>query len=127
MTDILFIALGGALGAAGRYGVTGFFTRLLGPDFPYGTLAVNVLGSFVLGLVIGIGAHYIVLSEQFKMFFITGFLGAFTTFSTFSLNTVTLFERGEVLQASAYIAASVIVSIAMLMLGLMMTRIGGSV
>jgi CrcB protein len=127
MVDILFIALGGALGAAGRYGVSCFFTQLLGPDFPYGTIAVNVLGSFMLGLAIGIGAHHIMLSEQFKMFFVIGFLGAFTTFSTFSLNTVTLFERGDLLQASGYVAVSVIVSIAMLMIGIAITRIGGNV
>lgn len=126
MIEILFIALGGALGAVSRYGVSGFFLQMLGPDFPYGTLVVNITGSFVLGVVIGLGAHHIVLSEQFKLFFVTGFLGGFTTFSAFSLNAVTLFERGEMLQASGYILVSVFVSIAMLMAGLALTRMGGN-
>lgn len=126
MIEILFIALGGALGAVSRYGVSSLFLQMLGPDFPYGTLVVNIVGSFVLGVVIGLGAYHVTMSEQFKLFFVTGFLGGFTTFSAFALNAVTLLERGDMMQASGYILVSVFLSMAMLMAGIAITRMGGS-
>lgn len=125
MNQLILIACGGALGATSRYGVVRCFTRLLGPDFPYGTMVVNILGSFLMGLIVGIGAHYFSFGEHVKAAVIIGFLGSFTTFSTFSLNLVNLAERGDLTGVVGYFLGSVILSVLALMGGIWITRIGG--
>ena len=116
---VLQVALGGALGASGRY-LTGLaMTRLLGRGFPWGTLTVNILGSFAMGAIVVILAN---TSNRFAPFLMTGVLGGFTTFSAFSLDFATLYERGDVAQAGFYVAASVAVSLAALFAGLLVTR-----
>ena len=115
------VALGGALGASLRYlfGVGVF--RLLGPQtFPVAILSVNILGSFLMGV-------FVVLASQrgltsLSPFVMTGLLGGFTTFSAFSLEAVTLYERGDIGLAAAYVAASVVLSILGLTLGLVLAR-----
>lgn len=92
--DWLFVAAGGAVGALLRYGVDVGATRMFGPEWPIGTAVVNIVGSLVLGLVIGLGPQAV--PQSARLFFATGVLGAFTTFSTFSVNTIGLFERGDV-------------------------------
>jgi CrcB protein len=120
MTPIVQVALGGALGASGRY-LTGIaMSRLLGKSFPWGTLTVNILGSFLMGVLIVMLGN--VFGNRFAPLLTTGVLGGFTTFSTFSLDAVTLYERGQVGLAALYVGASVVVSLAALFAGLMMAR-----
>lgn len=117
---LLQVALGGALGASLRY-LTGVATlRLMGPGFPWGTLTVNVLGSFAMGVLVVTLAH--LGGNRFAPLLMTGLLGGFTTFSAFSLDAVTLYERGEVAMAGGYVAASVVLSLAALFAGLLVAR-----
>jgi CrcB protein len=122
MKMILFIAAGGAMGALGRYFVVIQAGHWLGFSFPYGTLIVNILGSFILGSLTEIMALSWSVSQETRAFLVVGLLGAFTTFSTFSLDVVYLFERGETASAAVYIAASVVLTIAAFMLGLRLFR-----
>ena len=117
---LLLVALGGALGAVARY-LTGLAAlRLLGAGFPWGTLAVNVAGSFAMGLLAVTLAH--VGQTRLAPLLMTGFLGGFTTFSAFSLDALTLWERVDALAAAAYVTASVILSLAALAAGLTLAR-----
>ena len=116
---LLQVALGGAIGAAARFGVGAALFRP-GAGFPVGVLAVNVIGSFLMGLVVVyLGQKMLAHLNPFLM---TGVLGGFTTFSAFSLEAYTLFERGEVGQAALYVALSVILSIAALVAGIYIMR-----
>ena len=120
MTPLLQVALGGALGASARY-LTGRATlHLFGPGFPWGTLVVNVVGSFLMGVLVVALAH--LSANRLAPLLMTGLLGGFTTFSAFSLDAVTLWERGQSLQAAGYVAASVILSIGALFAGLAVAR-----
>jgi len=125
MNQILLIALGGAIGSVFRYWVSTGAYKLLGPAFPYGTLAVNVIGSFVMGLL------FILLlerlngnNEQLRALLLVGFLGGFTTFSSFSIETFHLIERGEVTSALVNIAASFVLCISATWMGVIMGRQG---
>ncbi|MBY6113632.1 fluoride efflux transporter CrcB [Mameliella alba] len=120
MTPILQVALGGAIGASARY-MTGIATaRLLGKGFPWGTLAVNIVGSFLMGVLV-VGLLHL-NGNRFAPLLMTGLLGGFTTFSAFSLDAVTLYERGELALAGLYVAASVLLSILALGAGLFIAR-----
>lgn len=120
LTTLLQVALGGALGASGRY-LTGVAAiRVMGPGFPWGTLTVNVVGSFVMGVVVVALGH--LGANRFAPLLMTGVLGGFTTFSAFSLDAVTLYERGQLGIAALYVGASVVVSIAALFAGLLLAR-----
>jgi CrcB protein len=123
MQNLALVALGGGLGAAGRYLVNVASLRLFGPYFPVGTLVVNVLGGFLMGLLAGWLALRASGGEQaLRLFLATGVLGGFTTFSAFSLDAFLLWERGAVVQAAAYVAASVLLSIGALVAGLATVR-----
>ena len=116
----LQVALGGAIGAALRF-LTGVgILRLIGPGFPMAVMAVNVLGSFLIGLFVVFATQRGV--TQLNPFVMAGLLGGFTTFSAFSLEAVSLFELGAMWQALAYVVMSVVLSITGLMLGLMIAR-----
>jgi CrcB protein len=118
----LLVFVGGGLGAMARHGVNRAGLTALGPGFPWWTLAVNVSGSMAIGLLAGLfGAME--TGHNSRLFLITGFLGGFTTFSAFSLDALTLWERGALLQAGLYILASVILSLAAAALGLMLSRL----
>ena len=108
MKMILAVALGGALGASGRYLVAHQALRLLGPNFPWGTLAVNVVGSLAMGILIELLALKVSLAPEVRAFLVTGLLGGFTTFSAFSLDTAILFERHAHGLAAAYVLASLV-------------------
>lgn len=118
LPTVIQVALGGAIGAAARYGVG---VALFRPGaFPVGVLAVNIIGSFLMGLVIVYLGQKML--SHLNPFLMTGILGGFTTFSAFSLEAYTLFERGEVGQAATYVIASVILSIAALVAGIFIMR-----
>ncbi len=121
---IASVAAGGAIGALGRYGVGIGTMVLLGhkASFPWATLVVNVAGSFLMGVVIVMFGQVWQPPAALRIAIVTGFLGAFTTFSTFSLDTVSLYERGEILSAGLYAGASVILSISALVLGMWLSR-----
>lgn len=112
------IAIGGALGAVARHGSNRFVELVLQQPLPISTLIVNVFGSFLIGLVAASFAHYGNPSQEMRLFLTTGFLGGLTTFSTFSLDTVTLIQRGEVLFAGLYVLGSVILSFGALLAAL---------
>jgi CrcB protein len=114
MSAILSIAAGGALGALSRHGVNLAAVKLMGHGFPYATLTVNVVGSFAMGLLIASFTNFWQPSETIRLFLVTGLLGAFTTFSTFSLDFVTLWERGAYMHSALYLSGSVVISIAAL-------------
>ena len=116
------IALGGAAGAVARYGVGLWSVVMLGHGFPYGTMVINIWGSFVMGLIIAKFSQMDHVSQEMRSLIATGFLGAFTTFSTFSLDFVTMWERGDSVHAFLYVAASVVLSIFALFLGLWLMR-----
>ncbi len=107
----LAIAAGGAVGAMARHGVSRAALHLLGPNFPWGTLAVNISGSFAMGLLIVWLSRHEPQSIALRAFLTVGLLGAFTTFSTFSLDAVTLYRDRTLMIAGAYVAASVMLSV----------------
>ena len=121
ISSVSLVALGGAIGAVLRY-LTGVgVLRLFGiTEFPLAIICVNVVGSFLMGVFVVAAAHKGL--THLSPLVMTGFLGGFTTFSAFSLETVTLFERGATGQAALYVALSVALSIAGLVLGLMVAR-----
>jgi CrcB protein len=126
MTAFLLVFLGAGLGGAARHGVHLGCARMCGPDYPWGTLTVNVAGSFAMGLIAAALAMRIGDSESWshnvRLFLTTGILGGFTTFSAFSLDAFALWERGEMFSAGAYVAASVAGSILALGAALFLVR-----
>jgi len=119
---LLAVAAGGALGSLGRYLLSGQMGRLLGLGFPWGTLAVNILGSLAMGLLVAAMALRWNASAELRAFLTIGILGGFTTFSAFSLEVVLLLERGQWVPAAAYVVASVALSVGGLFLGLLLMR-----
>ena len=123
MEKFLFVALGGALGSTARY-ATGLATlRLLGPAWPFGTFTVNIVGGLLMGLLTGFLAHRGGADqERWRALLAVGVLGGFTTFSAFSLDAANMIDRRDYGPALVYVTASVVVSIAALFAGLMLTR-----
>lgn len=105
-----------------RHGVNVVCARLFGTGFPFGTFAVNITGSIVMGLLAGYFAFKGEATQAWRLFFMTGILGGYTTFSAFSLDSVLLFERGQLGLAAFYIVASVALSIGGLFAGLVLVR-----
>ena len=123
MTGALLVAAGGALGAVARYGAGIGVARILGIEFPYGTLLVNIFGSFLMGVLVGLLAqHMPAWQNEARLFVAVGVLGGFTTFSAFSLDTIVLIERGALVPAGLYVLGSVALSVGALYLGLLITR-----
>lgn len=119
---VLWVALGGGIGAAARHGVNVWSGRVLGTEFPWHTLIVNLLGCFLMGLLIGLMALKLNLSQEVRAFLATGILGGFTTFSAFSLDVAMLIERKAMLSAGAYVGSSVLFSILAVFAGLFLSR-----
>jgi CrcB protein len=119
---MLAIAGGGAIGALSRYWVSTGVYGLLGREFPWGTLAVNVLGSFAMGLLYILMLERSVMTPELRAAVLVGFLGSFTTFSTFSLETLTLVQQGEMPRALLNIAASVLVCLLACWIGIVAGR-----
>ena len=119
---LLSVAAGGALGAVGRYLVMSGVGHWLGTGFPYATLTVNIVGSFILGSIVEIMALTWSPGQEVRAFLVVGVLGAFTTFSTFSQDVIFLIERHQYAPAGLYIALSVVLSIAGLFFGMALFR-----
>jgi CrcB protein len=118
----LIVFLGGGLGAAIRHGANLAAARALGTAFPYGTMLINITGSFIMGLVVAYFAFKGDASQHWRLFLTTGILGGYTTFSAFSLDVALLYERGETGLAALYVLGSVAVSIVALFAGLALVR-----
>jgi len=122
MVAYLVVALGAAVGGAFRHGINVTCARLWGTGWPYGTFAVNLIGSALIGAIVGFFALRAHLPKLLLLFLTTGILGGFTTFSAFSLDAVMLYERGELAQAVLYVVASVVASIAALVAAVVIVR-----
>ncbi|WP_136439480.1 fluoride efflux transporter CrcB [Pacificoceanicola onchidii] len=120
VSTVLMVAAGGATGAMARYGVGLFMAQTVAASLPLGVIAVNILGSFVMGAFASFAATRDML--HLSPLVMTGFLGGFTTFSAFSLEAVTLFEKGQINHALLYVALSVLGSIGALILAAIMAR-----
>ncbi len=122
LAQVLAIAIGGALGAVGRFWCVSWVTSLVGKGFPWGTLAVNVIGSFMIGIMYVVIMSKLHLQPEYRAILVTGFLGAFTTFSTFSLEAFELLQKGALGHGLAYIGASVILCILAVWAGISLVR-----
>lgn len=122
MNTMVAIACGGAFGAVLRYFAGILALKSFGDGFPVGTFAVNIVGSFLMGVLIAIFAQYWQPSDTVRAFLVTGFLGAFTTFSTFSLDVSSLYGRGDLMMAGVYISLSVVGAVMALFLGMFLVR-----
>jgi len=122
MSHLIFIAVGGAAGALARYGMSGLLNNATN-KLPYGTLVCNALGSLVMGVLFVLILEKARLSPELRPLLMVGFLGAFTTFSTFSLETVAMLQEGHMMSAAIYVLLSVVLSIAALYAGITVTRL----
>jgi CrcB protein len=119
---ILAVAIGGAIGSVARYGVGMGSAKLFGLAFPWGTLIINIVGSFLIGAFAESFALRWDAPQAVRLFLTVGICGGFTTFSTFSLDAYLLMERGELWQAAAYMIGSVVLSVGALVAGLYLMR-----
>ena len=122
MPIVLWVAAGGAIGASGRYFVNVYAGRLAGTGFPWGTLSVNILGSFIMGAMVTAMALKLNVNQEMRAFLTTGVLGGFTTFSAFSLDFALMVERGDWPCALLYALASVGISLLAIFAGLWLAR-----
>jgi CrcB protein len=118
----VFIAIFAIIGAFARYGQTLVVQGVLGRSFPFATLSINILGSFLMGFLFFETLERLNLSPELRTGILTGGLGAYTTFSTFSLESLNLIENGEMVKAGLYVAASVVLSIAAAIFGAFLSR-----
>ena len=122
MATILAIAVGGGIGSVARYLLTLWCERLLGEDFPYGIFLANIIGSFAIGICFVILLERAALPDIARSLLMVGFLGGFTTFSTFSLQTIGMLQAGRWLEAGVYIFGSVLLSILGAWAGIVLAR-----
>lgn len=119
MMPYLLVGIGGFLGSVARYQMSLWVLQLSGPTrFPLGTLAVNLIGCLVIGLLAGLAERHALFSQEAKLLLFTGLIGGFTTFSAFGLETVNLLRRGEWLIATSYVTASLLLGLTAVWLGL---------
>ena len=117
-----YIAVGSAIGGVSRYLVGGLSQRLVGGTFPSGTLLINITGSFLLGFILRYGVETTTLTPEVRAFLTVGFCGGYTTFSTFSYETIALAEDGQWTRAALYVGLSVALSLVATFLGLVAAR-----
>jgi CrcB protein len=124
-TDFLFIGIGAIFGANARYVVGYYFALVFGPQFPYGTLFINVTGSFLLGFILTYLSNRLGVDPGYRLLLGTGFLGAYTTFSTFSYETIALVQRGDWLPALVNSLASLLGALVAAYLGIALATLVG--
>lgn len=122
MNSVLLVGLGGGIGAIGRYLLGRASFHAFGPGFPWGTFAANVLGGFLMGLLVGWLAFKVSGGESLRLFLGVGVLGGFTTFSSFSLEALQMIERKAYPLAAGYVAGSALCAIFAVFIGLMIAR-----
>lgn len=118
----LLIALGGAFGSLARFAAVVYITPLFNMKFPFGTFLVNIIGSFLIGVAYVVLVEKSDVSPLYRLFFITGFLGGFTTFSSFSLEMLQLWQEGYVLNSMVYAISSVVLGLLMAFAGMALTQ-----
>ncbi len=123
MEKIFFVAIGGSFGALSRFGISILSVKLFGERFPYGTLIVNLAGCFLIGLVFSLGSERNIISPSFRLFFITGFLGALTTFSTYGIESINFARDGMMNTTLINIAANNIGGFILILIGLWIGRL----
>lgn len=121
---ILLVMLGGSLGALSRYGVSLLAVSLFGSKFPWGTLIVNLSGCFLIGLSFALAERSSFMNPSVRLFFVTGYLGALTTFSTFALETVNAMRGGMYLVTGANFLSNNVIGAALVFLGMWVGRLG---
>lgn len=119
MSKFIFLAIGGMAGTIARYALEGNVFRVLGTGFPYGTLAVNILGCFILGFLASVSENKFLLGPNLRLLLMIGFCGAFTTFSTFILETSNLIRDGETLRAFMNVLLSVVIGFIIFRIGVL--------
>lgn len=112
MKEFFLIFIGSGLGGLSRFGLSRWIDNLLPYHFPYGTLMVNIVACFILGIIVGITDHKLIISPLAKLFLTVGFCGGFSTFSTFSYETLVLYQQGHILSSFLYIVASMLLCVA---------------
>lgn len=123
MKHLLMIAVGGASGALCRHGLVSLINGLSHSKVPMGTVAVNIIGSFCIGIMYVLITERMVLHPDWRNVAMVGFLGAFTTFSTFSLEAITLLENGQVANAALYVSSSLLLCMLATWLAITVTRL----
>jgi CrcB protein len=123
MARFLWICLGGALGTGARYLLSGWVLRTAGPGFPYGTLAVNVIGSFLLGLIMQVSLTTDLISPALRLTLTTGVMGGFTTYSTFNYETLQFLQEGSWLFGCMNLGITVVACLAAGLLGVALGRL----
>ncbi|MGH7396339.1 MAG: fluoride efflux transporter CrcB [Candidatus Rokuibacteriota bacterium] len=123
MTRFILICLGGAVGTGARYLLGGLVARALGPDFPFGTLLINVAGSFLIGLVQQVGLSTLLIPDTLRLVLTIGVLGGFTTYSSFSYETIKLVETGSWAAATAYVVLTTTLCLVGCAAGLTLERV----
>ena len=121
--NLILVFLGGGLGATARYGLQGFVYNITGAGFPYGTLVVNVLGSFLIGLLMTVFEDRFMVNPSLRVFLTIGILGGFTTFSSFSFETMALFRDGSVGLGILNVASSVVMCLGATWLGIVVGKL----
>ncbi|MBX7114173.1 MAG: fluoride efflux transporter CrcB [Myxococcaceae bacterium] len=122
MNRFLLVCFGGGLGSGARYAAALLGARWNATAFPYATLAVNIVGAFLISVVMGLTLRGEAISSEAKLFFATGILGGFTTFSSFSFETVTLAQRGQWAAAALYVTLSLLCGLGATALGMVLMR-----
>lgn len=122
MMQWLMIAIGGALGSMARFAAVGYLTPMLNFRFPVGTFIVNILGSFLIGVAYVVIVEKQLIPAEWRLFFITGILGGFTTFSSFSLEILQTWQEGHVFNAIFYAASSVVLGLLFAYVGMQLTQ-----
>jgi CrcB protein len=122
MNQLLWICLGGAIGTGARHLLSTWVSKLLGPSLPFGTLAVNLVGSFVVALIVQAGGHAAAISPALRIVLVTGVMGGFTTYSAFSLQTVVYLQSGAWGSALLYVGVTVVGCLAACQLGFTCAR-----
>lgn len=118
----LMIAIGGALGSVARFAAVVYLTPMLNYRFPIGTFIVNILGSFLIGAAYVVLVEKAVIPSEWRLFFITGVLGGFTTFSSFSLEILQLWQEGHVFNSILYAVSSVVLGLLFAFMGMQLTQ-----